>query len=294
MGYRPYVPADPAKGLRPGTSLPVAPTALPARRGLRVPEAYRRRAGRFRGVAAADLATIVGTAVAAATEADVQTVGKAIFVGAFAGAGAIGLALACLSLDRSPLRIRASSGWILGLALIVACATIAREAPALAVGFAVTGLVQALGSIVVREAMDAADLETSRSHALGHPAEGPREVAPDGAAPTADAPEAGVHAPRIAVRPASPALRTLRGAVLAGGCAWVLGGIVEATHRNWWLGILATGLGVFAIRRSPDLGLTTTDTRVPASDRGNPLAWVVVPLGGLAMLARVGWILGLI
>jgi hypothetical protein len=118
-------------------------------------------------------------------------------------------------------------------------------------------------------------------------------VRPDGAAPAADVPD-GDGAPTVAVRGTSKALRELRGAVLAGGCAWVLGGIVEATHRNWWLGILATGLGVFAIRRSPDVGLTATDARVAASDRGNPLAWVIVPLGGVAMLARAGWLLGLI
>ncbi|MFO0933289.1 MAG: hypothetical protein U1E39_11345 [Planctomycetota bacterium] len=293
MGYRPYVPADPAKGLRPGTSLPAAPTALPARRGLRVPEAYRRRAARFRGVVAADLVTIVGTAVAAASDVEIEPVGKGIFVAAFAGAGAIGLALACLSLDRFPLRLRASSGWVLGLPLIVACATIAREAPALAVGFAVTGLVQAFGSIVVREAIGAADLETSRSHAVGHAGLGPRVGRAHGDVPAVDAAD-GDGARGIAVRAASPALRALRGAVFAGGCAWVLGGLVEATHRNWWLGILATGLGVLAIRRAPDVGLTATDARVPSSDRGNPLAWVVVPLGGLAMLARAGWLLGLI
>lgn len=275
MGYRPYVPADPAKGLRPGTSLPVAPTALPARGALRVPEAYRRRAGRFRGVVAADLLTILGTAVAAATTDDLRAVSK----GAFAGVGAIGLALACLSLDRYPLRLRASSGWVVGLPLIVACATIAREAPALAAGFAVTGLVQAFGSIVVREALDAADLETSRSHAAAH---------------AAAAPEGRAGAPTTGVRPTSTAVRELRGAVLAGGIAWVLGGLVEATRGNWWLGILATGLGVFAIRRSPDVGLTATDARVPASDRASPLAWVVVPLGALGMLARAGWLLGLI
>ncbi|MBL9087316.1 MAG: hypothetical protein JNM10_09245, partial [Planctomycetia bacterium] len=165
MGYRPYVPADPAKGLRPGTSLPAAPTALPARRRLGVPEAFRRRAGQFRGVAAADLAAIVGTAVAAVTIDDLPAVAKATLVGVFAGTGAAVLALACLSLDRWPLRLRASSGWILGLALLVASTTLAPEAPALAAGFVVTGLVQTLGSIVGREGIDAADRETSRSHA---------------------------------------------------------------------------------------------------------------------------------
>ena len=329
MGYRPYVPADPAKGLRPGTSLPATPTALPARRRIAVPEAYRRRAGHFRGVSAADLATIVGTAVAFATEAHVDTVGKAIFVGAFAGAGAIGLALACLSLDRFPLRLRASSGWILGLALIVASATVAHEAPAVAVGFVVTGLVQTLGSVVVRDAVDAADRETSRSHGAGADAE-PRDASgrarhathAAGAAAPARRSAAGPPSvagpptvtglpsvaglptvtgrptvtghPTVTVRPATPALRALRGAVFAGGCAWVVGGIVEATHRNWWLGILAAGLGVLSLRRAPDIGLTTTDARVPASDRASPLAWVLVPLGALGMLARTAWLLGAI
>jgi hypothetical protein len=278
IGYRPYVPADPAKGLRPGTSLPVAPTRLPARRGLRVPESYLRRERRLRLVVAADVATVLAIAGVVATTGHDVAVNKALFVGAFAGAAAVGLALACLSLDRSALRIRASSGWIVGVPFAAAGTTLASTAPALAAAFGLAGLAQVLGGLVVREATLAADAEASRSHTAA-------ALRGDGAAGDPDAATA-------AVRSAAGAVAGLRAAVLCGGVAWILGGLVEATHGNWWLGILATGLGVLAVRRAPDLGFTRTDARVRASDRANPWAWAIVPLGAVGVLVRAAWLVG--
>jgi hypothetical protein len=283
MGYRPQVPADPAARLRPSALL--APARSPAR-ALRVPASYRRRSARFRTVAAADVVSVLGALAVALASDRALGIWKAVYVAAFAGVGAVGIALACVSLERTTLRLRGFSGWFLGIPLAATCARVASAEPRLAVAFAAAGLWQVLGGLIVREAATAADAEASLSRTRAALADPPAPAAAPADAPLGDAPAAPV---REATR---RGVRALRVATLGGGLAWLLGGLVETLRGNWWLGILVTGFGVLAVRLAGEVGWTRTDARVRASDRTNPWAWAFVPVGALAVGARAAWLLG--
>lgn len=90
-----------------------------------------------------------------------------------------------------------------------------------------------------------------------------------------------------------PAPRAPRGtAVLAAfGIPWIAGGVVEALRGQGWLGVFAVAAGVGWMLCADTVLDRRTDRRLRRSDRHSFLPVVLVPLGGLALLVRAGWLL---
>jgi hypothetical protein len=93
---------------------------------------------------------------------------------------------------------------------------------------------------------------------------------------------------RSAPPPAPP--RALRRAVALAGFAWIGGALAEASLGLWYVGIAGVGVGAFALLHAKDLGLTSTDQRLPDSRGASPAWWWLMPASTAIVVARIAWL----
>lgn len=92
--------------------------------------------------------------------------------------------------------------------------------------------------------------------------------------------------------PAPARRRTALGAiVLLSGFVLLAAGGIETMRRVWWFGLVGMAMGVLCIARFREIGTPSSDRRLRRTDRGNPVVWLLAPVGALVAAARAVWIL---